>query len=85
MGLISIFRNAASRTKCFGDPIPDRWLFWCDSQTVDLDLMIEVRRRPEFAFVLLGVFEVDVTELRTAQRTGAGPQPYETMPQYLYH
>ena len=54
----------------------------------DLGLMTEVaRRRPNYTFVLLGgVFEVDVTELRGLPNVQVlGQQPYETMPQYLYH
>src|SRR5262245_28382565 len=54
----------------------------------DLDLMVEVaRRRPNYTFVLLGgVFEVDVTGLRSLPNVRIlGQQPYETMPQYLYH
>ncbi len=54
----------------------------------DLELMIYVaRKRPGYSFVLLGgVFEIDVSELeRLANVRLLGQQPYETMPQYLYH
>lgn len=62
--------------------------FGAIAEWFDLDLMIEVaRRRPDFTFVLLGgVFEVDVNELRSLPNVQVlGQQPYETMPQYLYH
>ena len=54
----------------------------------DLELMIHVaRNRPDYSFVLLGgVFEVDVSELKQLPNVRLlGQQPYETMPQYLYH
>ena len=54
----------------------------------DLELMIDVaRRRPNYEFVLLGgVFEVDVSELKSLANVRLlGQQPYETMPQYLHH
>jgi GT2 family glycosyltransferase/glycosyltransferase involved in cell wall biosynthesis len=69
-------------------PHPIIGYFGAIADWFDLDLMIEVaRRRPDYTFVLLGgVFEVDVTELRGLPNVQVlGQQPYETMPQYLYH
>jgi GT2 family glycosyltransferase len=54
----------------------------------DLQLMIYVaRNRPAYSFVLLGgIFDVDVSELERLPNVRLlGQQPYETMPQYLYH
>ncbi|MFY9556491.1 MAG: class I SAM-dependent methyltransferase, partial [Blastocatellia bacterium] len=54
----------------------------------DIELLTEAaRRRPEYTFVLLGgVFDVDVTKLKALPNVRLlGQQPYETMPQYLYH
>jgi len=54
----------------------------------DLELMTYVaRQRPQYSFVLLGgVFDVDVSELESLPNVRLlGQQPYETMPQYLYH
>jgi GT2 family glycosyltransferase len=54
----------------------------------DVDLLVEVaQRKPDFTFVLLGgVFDVDVSRLRLLPNVVLlGQQPYETMPQYLYH
>ncbi len=54
----------------------------------DLELMIYVaRKRPGYSFVLLGgVFDIDVSELERLPNVRLlGQQPYETMPQYLYH
>jgi GT2 family glycosyltransferase len=54
----------------------------------DLELMIYVARaRPGYSFVLLGgVFDLDVSELERLPNVRLlGQQPYETMPQYLYH
>ena len=54
----------------------------------DLELMIHVaRNRPGYTFVLLGgVFELDLSELERLPNVRLlGQQPYETMPQYLYH
>lgn len=54
----------------------------------DLELMTYVaRQRPQYSFVLLGgVFDVDVAELEALPNVKLlGQQPYETMPQYLYH
>ena len=54
----------------------------------DLELMTYVaRERPEYTFVLLGgVFDVDTSELtRLPNVRLLFQQPYETMPQYLYH
>ena len=54
----------------------------------DLELMIYVaRNRPGYTFVLLGgVFELDISELERLPNVRLlGQQPYETMPQYLYH
>jgi GT2 family glycosyltransferase/glycosyltransferase involved in cell wall biosynthesis len=54
----------------------------------DVDLLVEVARcKPDFTFVLLGgVFDVDVSRLRLLPNVVLlGQQPYETMPQYLYH
>ena len=54
----------------------------------DLDLMASIaKNRPQYHFVLLGgVFSVDVSELRSLPNVSLlGQQPYETMPQYLYH
>jgi len=71
-----------------GTPHPIVGYFGAIADWFDLDLMVDVaRRRPELTFVLLGgVFEVDVTELRNLPNVQVlGQQPYETMPQYLYH
>ncbi|HLL77064.1 MAG TPA: glycosyltransferase [Pyrinomonadaceae bacterium] len=45
------------------------------------------RSRPDYTFVLLGgVFDVDVSELESLPNVRLlGQQPYELMPQYLYH
>jgi GT2 family glycosyltransferase/glycosyltransferase involved in cell wall biosynthesis len=54
----------------------------------DVDLMLEVAElRPDYTFVLLGgIFDVDVSGLRALPNVRLlGQQPYETMPQYLYH
>ena len=54
----------------------------------DLELMTRVaRERPQYTFVLLGgVFDVDVSELAALPNVRLlFQQPYETMPQYLYH
>jgi len=54
----------------------------------DVELVAEAaRQRPDYTFVLLGgVFDVNVSELtRLANVRLLGQQPYETMPQYLYH
>lgn len=54
----------------------------------DLNLVAEAaRQRPDYTFVLLGgVFDVDVSELERLPNVRLlGQQPYETMPQYLYH
>ncbi len=54
----------------------------------DLELLIQIARlRPNYSFVLLGgVFDTDTSELsRLPNIRLLGQQPYETMPQYLYH
>ena len=54
----------------------------------DVALLTEAaRRRPDYSFVLLGgVFDVDVSGLRSLPNVRLlGQQPYETMPQYLFH
>jgi len=54
----------------------------------DVDLLAYAAcRRPDYTFVLLGgVFNVDVSGLRAMPNVRLlGQQPYETMPQYLYH
>jgi GT2 family glycosyltransferase/glycosyltransferase involved in cell wall biosynthesis len=54
----------------------------------DLGLMTYIaRQRPGYSFVLLGgIFDVDVSELESLPNVKLlGQQPYETMPQYLYH
>jgi GT2 family glycosyltransferase/polysaccharide pyruvyl transferase WcaK-like protein len=54
----------------------------------DVELMTDLaRQRPEYTFVLLGgVFDVDVSGLRALPNVRLlGQQPYERMPQYLYH
>lgn len=54
----------------------------------DVELMIHIaRERPDYEFVLLGgVFDVDVSLLSSLPNVRLlGQQPYETMPQYLYH
>ena len=45
------------------------------------------KERPQYQFILLGgVFDVDVSALRILPNVKLlGQQPYETMPQYLYH
>jgi len=62
--------------------------FGAIAEWFDLKLMIYIARaRPNCTFVLLGgIFEVDVSELdRLPNVRMLGQQPYETMPQYLYH
>ena len=54
----------------------------------DVVLMKDIAtRRPAYTFVLLGgVFDVDVSSLQVLPNVRLlGQQPYETMPQYLYH
>jgi len=54
----------------------------------DLDLMSYIaKQRPEYTFVLLGgVFAVDISHLECLGNVRLlGQQPYEAMPQYLYH
>ncbi len=54
----------------------------------DLDLMIHIARaRPACTFVLIGgVFGLDLAELEALPNVHlCGQQPYERMPQYLYH
>jgi GT2 family glycosyltransferase/glycosyltransferase involved in cell wall biosynthesis len=54
----------------------------------NVELLAEVARlRPDYTFVLLGgVFDVDVSALQRLPNVRLlGQQPYETMPQYLYH
>lgn len=54
----------------------------------DVELMEYLAsKRPDYTFVLLGgVFEVDVSGLQILPNVKLlGQQPYETMPQYLYH
>lgn len=54
----------------------------------DVELAAEIaRQRPGYEFVFLGgVFDVDVSALQSLPNVRLlGQQPYETMPQYLYH
>ena len=54
----------------------------------DIELMVAVAtQRPTYTFVLLGgVFDVDVSRLKALPNVRLlGQQPYDTMPQYLYH
>jgi len=54
----------------------------------DLELMQYIaEQRPNYSFVLLGgVFDMDVSALENLPNVKLlGQQPYETMPQYLYH
>ncbi|MBI1761767.1 MAG: glycosyltransferase [Acidobacteria bacterium] len=54
----------------------------------DVELLAAVARlRPHYTFVLLGgVFDVNVAPLQALPNIKLlGQQPYETMPQYLYH
>ena len=54
----------------------------------DVELVaFAAKQRPQYSFVLLGgVFDVDVTSLQKLPNVSLlGQQPYETMPQYLYH
>lgn len=54
----------------------------------DVELLAHVAAaRPNYTFVLLGsVFDVDVSALKALPNVRLlGQQPYETMPQYLYH
>jgi GT2 family glycosyltransferase/glycosyltransferase involved in cell wall biosynthesis len=54
----------------------------------DVDLVARVAtQRPGYTFVLLGnVFNVDVSPLQALPNVRLlGQQPYDTMPQYLYH
>lgn len=55
---------------------------------LDLELVAHAAaRRPEYTFVLLGgVFDVDVSALEALPNVMLmGQQPYERMPEYLYH
>ncbi|PYS24316.1 MAG: glycosyl transferase family 1 [Acidobacteria bacterium] len=82
------YQERCRTNKMLGAKHPIVGYFGAIADWFDLDLMIAVaRRRPNFNFVLLGgVFEVDVTELRGLPNVQVlGQQPYETMPQYLYH
>jgi GT2 family glycosyltransferase/glycosyltransferase involved in cell wall biosynthesis len=56
---------------------------WFDTRL----LAFVARSRPQYSFVLLGgVFDVDISELKSLPNVHfLGQQPYETMPQYLYH
>lgn len=56
---------------------------WFDVELVTF----AAKQRPQYSFVLLGgVFDVDVTPLQKLPNVLLlGQQPYETMPQYLYH
>jgi GT2 family glycosyltransferase len=54
----------------------------------DVELMTDLAQlRPHYTFVLVGgVFDVDVSRLRALPNVRLlGQQPYERMPQYLYH
>lgn len=54
----------------------------------DVELVVEAaQQRPGYTFVLLGgVFDVDITQLEALTNVCIlGQQPYESMPQYLYH
>lgn len=54
----------------------------------DVELLADAaRQRPDYTFVLLGgVFDVDVSALERLPNVRLlGQQPYELMPQYLYH
>jgi len=54
----------------------------------DVELMVYIaRNRPQYTYILLGgVFNVDVSELQSLPNVKLlGQQPYESMPQYLYH
>jgi GT2 family glycosyltransferase/SAM-dependent methyltransferase/glycosyltransferase involved in cell wall biosynthesis len=54
----------------------------------DVELMIYIAtERPNYTFILLGgVFDVDVLALQSLSNVRLlGQQPYELMPQYLYH
>src|SRR5205085_614193 len=54
----------------------------------DVELLAGLaRQRPHYHFVLLGgTFDVDVARLRSLPNVQfLGQQPYETMPQYLFH
>jgi GT2 family glycosyltransferase len=54
----------------------------------DMELMIDVAlRRPDYTFVLLGgLWDADTSGLAALPNVHLlGLQPYETMPQYLYH
>jgi GT2 family glycosyltransferase/glycosyltransferase involved in cell wall biosynthesis len=54
----------------------------------DVELVAEAARlRPQYDFVLLGgVFDADVSSLEQLPNVHMlGQQPYETMPEYLYH
>jgi glycosyltransferase involved in cell wall biosynthesis/GT2 family glycosyltransferase/uncharacterized coiled-coil protein SlyX len=54
----------------------------------DLELVTHAAKaRPDYTFVLLGgVFNLDVSELESLPNVRLlGQQPYETMPEYLYH
>jgi GT2 family glycosyltransferase len=62
--------------------------FGAIAEWFDLELMIQVASsRPNVTFVLLGgIFDIDVKELDSLANVKLlGQQPYETMPQYLYH
>ncbi len=54
----------------------------------DVELMSYVAtQRPQYTFILLGgIFDTDVSSLQVLPNVNlTGNQPYETMPQYLYH
>jgi glycosyltransferase involved in cell wall biosynthesis len=68
-------------------PHPVVGYFGAIADWFDIDLLVYVaQKRPSYQFVLLGETFTDVDQLKSqANVLMAGPQPYSTMPQYLYH
>lgn len=68
--------------------IPVIGYFGAIADWFDIELLAGVAKlRPYYNFVLLGgVFDVDISQLQALPNVKLlGQQPYETMPQYLYH
>ena len=71
-----------------GVPHPIVGYYGAIAQWFDIDLLAHVARaRPQITFVLLGgAFDVDLSPVKALPNVRLlGQQPYETMPQYLYH
>jgi GT2 family glycosyltransferase/glycosyltransferase involved in cell wall biosynthesis len=81
-------RRCQPNTLLEGLPRPIVGYYGAIAAWFDLELMTYIaRQRPSYSFILLGgIFEVDVSELETLPNVHLlGQQPYEMMPQYLYH